>query len=96
MREDWQQLIKRYTRWRRYACGQCQHRGWTRAALPRSEHPEEQELRTESFRPAGRPAESRDQRARRGYQLQVARAAVFAMLLGALLAFLIGLIGRKV
>jgi len=95
MREGWQVLLKRHTRWRRYACGQCHHRGWTRAALPHSEHPEEQEQRMEQVLQRGRPVEARDHRAQRARRFQVGKAAALAIVLGSLLALLIGLIGRK-
>jgi len=43
MRTWWQRLLKKYTPLRRYACGDCYHRGWTTASFERPE-------------PAGAPA----------------------------------------
>lgn len=95
MREDWQLLLKRFTRWRRYACGECQHRGWTRLALPHSDHPEEQEQRILRRDVGSRPLEARDLRERRTRRIRLSLAALLAVSLGSLIALLIGLIRWK-
>lgn len=95
MREGWHQLVKRHTRLRRYACGQCQHRGWTTAKLPHSEHPEEQEQRLADLRSLpGRPVEARDHRARRQLRHGFGKSVLLAIALGALIALLLGRLGR--
>jgi hypothetical protein len=95
MREEWQQWLKHHTRWRRYACGECQHRGWTRQPLPLSDHPEEQELRSAAPQVPSRPLEARDRRERRASRIRISKAALLAIGLGSLIALLIGLISRK-
>ncbi|MBL0278442.1 MAG: hypothetical protein IPQ24_20635 [Anaeromyxobacter sp.] len=96
MREGWQQLLKKHTPLRRYACGECQHRGWTYGRLPHSEHPEEQEARRQELPVAeGRRLERRDHRSRRDRRFRVSGAVVLAVVLGSVIAGLIGLLGRK-
>lgn len=95
MREGWQQFLKRRTRWRRYACGQCLHRGWTRLPLPHSDHPEEQSQRLEELELPGRPLEARDRRERRLHRAKLSKAAFLALFLGSLLAVLISLLSRR-
>lgn len=91
MRSDWQRLLKRLTPLRRYACGECHHCGWTLGRLPHSEHPEEVQQR-----PAASLAAT--QRRRRSRQLRWPRLAtqlLVALVLGAGMALLVGLIGWR-
>jgi hypothetical protein len=77
--------IRAWTDWDRYACGACGHRGWQRGRL---RHPPPAAPAPGPALP-GRRLERRDSRSVRRVWLRNVAAAVFALLLGAIGAWMV-------
>jgi hypothetical protein len=74
----WGRLLRRFTPFRRYACGSCGYHGWTPARLGSTPPPE-----NPSPVATGRPVESRDRRRINARRRRALRGVLFAVALGA-------------
>lgn len=75
-------LVREWSEFERYACGDCGHRGWRHGKLP---HPE-QGILPPSLGPGGRPVEHRDIRVRRRLRLRTIVMVVLGLFLGYVVA----------
>lgn len=75
-------LVRAWSDWDRYACGDCGHRGWRKGRLPRRERTSPQQERSAP----GRRLERRDARMRQRRLLRLALTVVVGLALGYLVA----------
>lgn len=95
-RNGLERLVRKHTRWDRYACTGCGRRGWLRARVPEGAGLEAR-LGADGAPPAplalGRPAEHRDLRASRQAALRLALTVAFALAAGTAVALLLQRVG---